>query len=67
MKKVYDYTNKCGSCKYFCFNTKNGEVVRYGVCERKISKTVNTYFFIPYHHMQAADKACKKYEKGDIE
>jgi hypothetical protein len=62
MKKEYDYSNKCGSCKYFVFYTRNGEVLRHGVCEKKTSIIVNNTFY-PHHHVEAHKRACKKYEE----
>lgn len=51
-KTEREYTNKCGSCKYFSFHVKDGDTREHGKCHNVKRK--------PYH--QASQKACKLYQ-----
>lgn len=50
-----EYDDKCGSCKFFAFNVRNGDT-------RDDGKCVNPNR-VDYH--QASQKACKLYQKED--
>ena len=50
-----DYIGKCGACKYFNFNFRNGDTRSDGKCER-LDRT-------RYH--QASQPACKKYKEDE--
>lgn len=52
MTRHAKYSDRCGTCKYFSFYVKNGEIREQGRCNNR--KRVN------YH--QASQKACKLYK-----
>lgn len=53
MEQLKDYSNRCGSCKFFSFLVTKGSLRWWGFCERKDRAN--------YH--QASQKACLKYEE----
>lgn len=52
MKKLIDYTNKCGSCELFERLIKDGQVQEHGQC--------NVRGKLKYHN--SSQKCCRKYK-----
>lgn len=53
MKALNDYTNRCGSCKYYKASYKDGKITKMGKCYKRMN--------ISKH--RTSDKACLEYEE----
>ena len=57
MKALDDYTDRCGSCKYYKASYKDGRITKMGKCYKRLKLSKH----------RASDKGCLEYEEEGAE